>query len=208
MDVYVTCRELGGAAKLSLHESGKWRFAYAAERFTELFDESGVPASRLIASWYRPPEISPGLTRACVILIPVLAVCTPDNLNSKVTWLTYPAPAQTKEITVCLVSAAALASRRIKTDGFDVVGTLPLDDGSGVWILARDALVPIPTLPEKTSVHFFRGKSEQDLTDVNLRGLIVGDLQDGTICMYDARVQVARNPPSSIGPSRAMEQNK
>lgn len=68
--MYVACRELRGAVKTSLHESGSWQVGFSTEFFDRGFEERARPRSRHIEIWPRPPEISPGLTLALRIVVP------------------------------------------------------------------------------------------------------------------------------------------
>jgi hypothetical protein len=196
-DVYLACRELAGAIKLSLHDSGKWRFAFDREQFEELFDEDAVPPSRLIAEWYKPPETLPGITRACTVYVPASAVSTADELDQKITWLTIPPRGLTKEITILLVGGGAGLPSWLQDGTVQIVGTLPMDDGSAVWVVSRDISIAPPILPERASPRFFRGKSKEDLAGSDLRALVLSDQPDGSIALYDATVAVTPTEPAS-----------
>lgn len=193
--MYVACREFAGAIKLSLHDSGDWRFAFDREQFEELFDESTIPPSRLIAQWYKPPEVLPGITRACTVYVPASAVSTTDALSPKIRWLTIPAEGLTKEITILLVTANAALPSWLQDGSVEVVGKLPLDDGGAAWVVSRDINIAPPVVPNQANPRFFRGKSEADLTGPDLRGLMLCDQPDGSVALYDARVTVARSEP-------------
>ena len=95
-DVYIAARAHGGDAKVSLHESGDWRFA-----FTEDFYErraSTEAEERAIERWNRPPSIE-GITPAFMVVVPSGEIGVPRHpLTEKakkytrnVTWVT-PAP--------------------------------------------------------------------------------------------------------------------
>jgi hypothetical protein len=76
-DVYVTARTLGGVAKVSLHESGRWRFAFTKE-YSE--DENSLAPSegdRVIGKWNRPPEVADGITPAFMVSVPSAEVTEP-----------------------------------------------------------------------------------------------------------------------------------
>lgn len=192
-DVYLACRNLGGAAKLSLHQSGEWRFAFAKEQFEALFDEETIPPSRLIASWFKPPETLKGITRACTIFVPAAAVWTESAKEDDVIWLPAPTQGLTKEITLLMIEPGAILPAWL-TENVEVqtVGVLTLDNGGFAWLVHRDVSAPPPTMPTQVVPKFFRGKSESDLKTGQLRGLIVGDASDGSIALYDAAVRVER----------------
>jgi hypothetical protein len=195
-DVYLACRNLSGAAKLSLHQSGEWRFAFAKEQFDSLFDEESVPTSRLIASWFKPPETLKGITRACTIFVPAAAVSTESAREDDVTWLPAPTQGLTKEIALLLIEpGATLPAWLTEQVQVKTVGVLTLDNGGFAWLVHRDVLVPPQTMPTQVVPNFFRGKSESDLKTEQLRGLIVGDASDGSIALYEAAVRVERTAP-------------
>ena len=60
-DVYLTCRELGGMLKVSLHESGRWHFAYDQSFFERSVSETDrTERGRYIDSWLRPSPLAAG----------------------------------------------------------------------------------------------------------------------------------------------------
>src|SRR5829696_1026585 len=93
-DVYISGRLQGGDWKVSLHESGDWRFALTRE-----FAEARGEDDRLIAQWDRPQPLYGGVTPAFEIVVPSAELALPRQPlpgNRKkhlknVTWL-EPAP--------------------------------------------------------------------------------------------------------------------
>ncbi len=70
-DVYLTCREVSGALKASLHESGNWHIAYFEGFFEESVpEEHRTERGRFIDQWSRPKPIAPGITLAFRIITP------------------------------------------------------------------------------------------------------------------------------------------
>ena len=96
-DVYLACRELGGALKTSLHESGRWHTAYF-----EGFFEGSVPEEhrtergRFIDQWQRPEPIAPGVTLAYRIVTPWSSVTAPDEESGSL--VSVPAPPEGRAI--------------------------------------------------------------------------------------------------------------
>src|SRR5262245_45167113 len=79
-DIYVSCRELQGALKASLHESGGWHFAYDSKFFDEsIRPEDKSEKGRFIDKWRAPPPIAPGIILALRIVTPSPSVCTPHE---------------------------------------------------------------------------------------------------------------------------------
>lgn len=73
-DVYISARTLAGVVKVSLHESGDWRFA-----FHEPFWKARVAPraeDRRIERWARPPPIN-GITPAFMIVVPFAEIGLP-----------------------------------------------------------------------------------------------------------------------------------
>ena len=77
-DVYVACRKLGNALKLSLHESGRWHVAFDSQAFSDVRG-SNAPADRFAGKWEKPAPLIDGLTLACRIHIPWDAATIPDS---------------------------------------------------------------------------------------------------------------------------------
>jgi len=68
--VYVACRGLGNALKLSLHESGRWHVAFDSQQFSQMFEDANAPPDRFMGKWDKPVPLSAGMTLACRIHIP------------------------------------------------------------------------------------------------------------------------------------------
>jgi hypothetical protein len=59
-DVYLACRSIGYALKVSLHETGDWHIAYSEKFFVENLEAlADRPQGRFIDKWTRPREIGP-----------------------------------------------------------------------------------------------------------------------------------------------------
>jgi hypothetical protein len=66
-DVYIAGLGIGGLQKVSLHQSGDWRYQWTREQAAEL----GLPGKgRIIEQWTRPSEAVPGWTEAFQIWFP------------------------------------------------------------------------------------------------------------------------------------------
>ena len=64
-DIFVSPRNVAGVIKASLHQSGRWRFAFTSEYAKREFDHLEDPlGNRLVHQWTRPDVISPGVTLA------------------------------------------------------------------------------------------------------------------------------------------------
>lgn len=65
-DIYFANRDLAHHQKISLHESGSWRFQWTKPEVAERFAPG---QGRLIQEWNRPPEIRPGWTSSLVLWV-------------------------------------------------------------------------------------------------------------------------------------------
>jgi hypothetical protein len=75
-DMYICPRMLGGAVKVSLHQSGSWQVGFTTESRTHL----RWAGSRHWEMWKRGEELAPGTTRAWYLLPDQeLRVATYDN---------------------------------------------------------------------------------------------------------------------------------
>src|SRR5689334_10950582 len=88
-DIYLSCRELRGALKASMHESGSWHFGYTNEAADKYFhDEESFANSKYIEVWQRPQPAVNRTTVAFRIVTPFSSVRTPITDNDKdVTWI-------------------------------------------------------------------------------------------------------------------------
>jgi hypothetical protein len=111
-DVYLGCRELGGALKTSLHESGRWHTAYF-----EGFFEGSVPEEhrtergRFIDQWQRPEPIAPGVTLAYRIVTPWSSVTAPDEESGSLVSVPAPPEGRAIEFDVFLLDKGPKAGR-------------------------------------------------------------------------------------------------
>jgi len=196
-EVYVLCRAIGDALKLSLHKSGRWHMALDAAKFPGMFDPGQAPEHRFAGKWERPAPIIEGLTLACRIYTPWKAVTIQEQeLDPQVTWIDSAPVGQSVEVAVFL-SDHALARdawpARLSMNT-KLVGSVGLDYGAEVWIVHR--CIPCPEdkpllLP---SPKYFRGRGETDVLAGGNRMLGWGLLEDGSIFCREGPVVVTKNP--------------
>jgi len=104
-DVYVGARAIAGDVRVSLHESGKWRFAFTRKHQLGPRPLIGPDEDRAKYKWDRPPEVYPGFTRAFVICVPsseLMEPAGPDPLKKPARWLPIPPPDHQVEIDLWL----------------------------------------------------------------------------------------------------------
>ena len=75
-DVYIAARTLGGSLKVSLHESGVWRYAFSEEHWEG--QASTGNKDRMIERWNRPPPID-GITSAFMVVVPTSEIGLPRH---------------------------------------------------------------------------------------------------------------------------------
>ena len=82
-NVYLAPRMKGGEFKISLHESGKWRFAFT-KQYAELMSWLGTwDADRKVEALDRPPEHATGFTRAVWMYFPDSELRMPTTQHEK-----------------------------------------------------------------------------------------------------------------------------
>lgn len=109
-DVYVGSRQIAGDIRVSLHESGKWRFAFTERHLRRPEALIAPDQDRAAYKWDRPPEFAPGLTRAFAIEIPSTELRPPkgpDPLRKPAVWLPVPPPGTLIEIDLFLAREAS-----------------------------------------------------------------------------------------------------
>jgi hypothetical protein len=186
-DVYLACRELRGALKASLHQSGQWHVSFAA---------SFLPAKAVAEEWptrfvetsARPNELSSGFTLAYRIVTPYAAVNAgmSDGEDQGIVWIPPPAEGHAVETIVAFTHSAPRnmdwPGRR--SMGTDLVGAFSLDNGHVVWIIAREITPPAFEL-SMNDARYFHGKTSADVKDPGVRGIVFRHEQDGSRSMWE-----------------------
>jgi hypothetical protein len=189
-DVYLTCRELGGALKASLHESGRWHFAYDQSFFERSISETDrTERGRIIDSWQTPSPLAAGVILAFRIVTPWNSVCTPHEDLEPILRVPQPTEGRAIEFDLFLVNQGTPVSGWPGKDnmGTKLVGSYSLPSGTSVWVVYWD--IPMPQLPAVSGPpKFFRGKSIEDLKNANLKILAFGDEPDGSKVIYECKV--------------------
>ena len=185
-DVYLACRELGGALKTSLHESGRWHTAYFEGFFEEeVPDELRSERGRFIDQWQRSKPIARGVTLAYRVVTPWSSVTTPDNELASLVRVPAPSEGRAIEFDVFLLDKGVTGWPGRNSMKTELVGSYALQSGSTVsvvsWEIAMPALPPLQGKPK-----FFRGRSMDDLkSNTGLRILAFGAEPDGSKVIYD-----------------------
>lgn len=188
--MYVTCRELKGAIKASLHESGTWHLAFD-RRFVAASGPPALqePGARFIRKWGSPPALAPGVVLAVRVVTPADSVSTIAHGRREVVRLPVPAPGFAVECDVFLVDPGVRVSSwpGRATMHTSLVGSYVLDSGRSVWVVYR--IVREPKLPPMGGrPQFFAGQTLGDLKSAHLRMIAIGQEPDGSRVLYDLRV--------------------
>ncbi len=194
-DVYLSCRELGGALKTSLHASGRWHTSFD-RKFLEANAIQEEWPSRFVMGWDRPDDLAQGVTLAYRIVTPFAAVnaaVDPERLSG-IVWIQPPPEGRAVETAVVIrrsrVSTTNWPGKRSMNTS--LVGHFDLDNGDTVWLVTRVThLTTMPSLNVSANrVRFFHGKGEADVKGPGLRGIVFGSEPDGSRVMYEV-VQVS-----------------
>jgi hypothetical protein len=82
-DVYISIRSFADVVKVSLHESGSWRWAFTREHLSTSSPVIPPGANRTVDMWQRPSEIAPGCIQAFQVWVPSSEVTMPENPEAK-----------------------------------------------------------------------------------------------------------------------------
>jgi len=189
-DIYLACRELKGAIKASLHESGNWHLAYSREFLDKNLDISpNESAHRYIHRWSRQPQIAPGVTLAFRIITPHSGINVPfyDSQYENIVRIPEPPDNKAIEIDIIITAPNTLVSSWPGKNSMntELAGSMSLDSGEKVWIVYR--VIDMPAIkPVHGRPKYFKNKGEDDLVRAeNLRLLMFGNEKDGSRVIYD-----------------------
>jgi hypothetical protein len=189
-DVYLSCREMGGTLKASLHESGAWHVAFENKFFHQkVRQEDKNEKGRFLDKWCAPPPIAPGVRLAFRIVTPRSSVCTPYKEAHAIVQVPKPVEGKAIEFGVLIVDPTTQVSNWPGKNKMctSLVGSYTLPSERTVWVVYRE--IPIPVLPRQTGrVTFFSGMKPEDLKGQRLKALVFGDEPDGSRVIYDCLV--------------------
>jgi hypothetical protein len=140
-DVYLLSRPLGELAKVSLHESGRWRTAFISQ---DVADRYLAPHEDRSFDKFSPPldEAAPGWVEAYAVLLPdsEFQHYGPEQSTGAIVELAGPGAGRAIYVSVLL--GAPDASPFPRSDGQQEVGSFLLADGRQVLLIAEP--VPVP----------------------------------------------------------------
>ncbi len=173
-DVYLACRELGGAFKVSLHQkTGLWRIEFITKGFCKE------------DRWSRPKECAVGITLAFRIIIPSAAVTTPVNLSEKkdIRWILKAPKGMATEIALLFIAPNNNIEDWLEAQDMTCIDLKMLENGETVCAVYRT--IEIPQFPKsQAKLRFLNEHSQEDLKTENLRFLQVNVI-DGIRVLLD-----------------------
>ena len=185
-DIYIACRELNGAMKLSLHQSNQWHIAYDHEFFETKVPKNEIgKKDRFIHKWERPKEIGQGNVLALRIVTPWTAVGTELIPDSKVKYIAPPQITKANEVGVFISEPTTQVSNWPAKNSMNsqLVGSYTLPNESKLWVVYWECECPdFSGLPNKFK--FFNGVSKSDVAET-IRAVVFGDHEDGSKVLYD-----------------------
>ncbi len=138
LDVYVTPRSIGGTWKVSLHESGSWQYGFISD--DKAAGQVKPGGQRHMDIWQRPPDLGPGLVRACTIVVPDSELRHPPTgwIESKpIVHVAAPGDGYAAVIEVAVLSAASPISGIRFGEQIIFVACLMRADSSVALVIAR-----------------------------------------------------------------------
>ena len=196
-EIYVSCRELKGFIKVSLHQSGNWHLGYSDEAFDKYFrtDES-IRKDKYIETWPRPRVIADGVTLALRIVTPDSAITTPvENKIKKIVWIPSCSTGYATEIDIIITRLSKDPKSWPGKNGIGtkLVGSYDLQNNETLWVVYWQ--IPIPDLSSigRNPYRFLKGASESDLKKGNLKAIIFADEKDGSRTLFDIAVENNRS---------------
>jgi hypothetical protein len=192
-DVYLVCRELRGALKASMHESGSWHFGYTKAAASKYFhDVESFENAKYIEMWRSPQPAVNGATVAFRIVTPWSSVRTPITGNDKdVTWIPNCSKPNATEIYIVICPFEITNSENwpgTNSTGTSLIGYYEIDNIQSVFCVYKYIAMPVlPKLPT-AGLRFFKGKDASNLAFPFIKAIAFGDATDGSKTLYDLAI--------------------
>ncbi len=193
-DIYLAGRELKGAVKISLHETGTWHLAYDAEFYDQKVpDNANTDKGRFIHTWHPPVDVEAGTLLALRIVTPWTAVGSEFQFSPKLCYIDPPCKDEAIEIGVFITNQDITDSAWPGRDSLKskMISSYILPSGSTVfaayWAIECPDFSHMPT-----EFRYFEGVDKSNLPDT-IRALAFGDHTDGSKVLYDLLGKVSKN---------------
>lgn len=187
-DIYISCRELRGTIKTSLHQSGSWHFGYSKEATEKYLDSN---QRKYIEIWSRPKAIALGVTLAFRIVTPYSAVTSKITESVKdIIWIPNCKEGLATEIDLIITSADTDTSNWPGKDKMDtkLIGSFKLANKETAWLVYWTGPMPNLSGLNGNQFQFFKGKNKEDLLGGNLRAIVFGQETDDSRTIFDCAV--------------------
>lgn len=201
-DVYVTCRDINGALKASLHQTGRWHVAYFEGFFEEsVLEEHRTERGRFIDTWDRPQPLAPGVILALRIVTPWSSVRINDQSPAPAQMVSVQAPLEGKAIEFDVFLREGAVSPDDwpgrNSMGTRLVGAYTLPSGNTVQVVWWEIAMP-PIRPLQGAPLFYRGRSMDELRrSMNVGILLFADAPDGSKAIYDCAATFRDSMPDA-----------
>lgn len=141
-DIYLQSRPLGQLAKVSLHESGRWRTAFVSPDVAGRYLPEGADRA---FDQFSPPleEVAPGWTEAYTVLLPDSELQPYGAEKSKGPVVELDSPGPGRAVMVTLLLGQPGAEPLALTPDQQLVGAFELADGRTVRLVAETAVLPV-----------------------------------------------------------------
>ncbi len=191
-DIYLSCRELRGTLKASLHQSGSWHFGYTNPLENYLEAEEAFNKNRHIEIWPRPNPIADGVTLAFRIVTPFNSVKTLIEPGIKdIVWVPNCSPTLATEIDIIITSFEqgndSWPSKNIMATR--LIGSYKMNNSETVWVVSREVPVPDLSSINGNELQLYKGKSKDDLKSANLKAIVFASEADGSRTLIDCTVE-------------------
>ena len=190
-DVYLTCRELRGTIKASLHESGACHLAYEVrglERVPSALASAGK--SRFIDTWQVKPSAASGAVLAVRIITPRASVATEDNDLGGLACAPIPSEGGAVEFYVIVTPEILKEGDWPGKRGSEtsLIGSYALPSGRVVWVVWKE--IPMPEIaPIAGHLRYFAGRSKTDLSSADLRLIAIAETPEGARVLLDGKIE-------------------
>jgi hypothetical protein len=189
-DVYLLCRAIGNAIKLSMHESGRWHVGFASPN---MFDDATRPASRYLGVWEKPSPVAGSYILACRVHVPANAVSIQDdNLETDVYWAASAPEGQATEFVIFLTDRPYYGYSLVELlkPSPKFIGSLPLEGGGAIHLVSHLRKKVDLGPPYTGKVGQFKRTSREDVLNGN-RAVLWNVISDGSIMFLDTPVTVS-----------------
>jgi hypothetical protein len=191
-DIYISCRELRGTIKASLHQSGSWHIGYSKDAVEKYL---ATDQNKYMEIWSRPNPIALGFTLAFRIVTPYSAVtCRLIESSKDIKWIPNCNEGFATEIDLIITSPDTAIINWPGKEKMDtkLLGSFKLSNEETAWLVYWT--VPLPDFSGLSGkqFQFYKGKTKQDLVGANLRAIIFGQEPDDSRTIYDCAMQTTK----------------